>query len=76
MKEQQTAQGPAGKYQDLNHYFVSQEKIRLKLSGGGAKKIVQSQPTPFLVSPLVDDEGNSTCNNTRIVNSIITVLIT
>ena len=38
MKEQ-TAQGPAGKYQDLNHYFVSQEKIRQhKTIGGDAKK--------------------------------------
>ena len=50
MKEQQTAQGPAGKYQDLNHYFVSQEKIRLKLSGGGAKNSTEPTNSFFSVS--------------------------
>ena len=39
MKEQTRPTELAGKYQDLNHYFVSQEKIRQhKTIGGDAKK--------------------------------------
>ena len=57
MKEQTRPTELAGKYQDLNHYFVSQEKIRLKLSGGGAKN--STEPTNSFFS------GLSHVGNTR-----------
>ena len=47
MKEQTrpTEQALAGKYQDLNHYFVSQEKIRQHKTIGGDAIKKSTEPT-------------------------------